>query len=88
MTARPLRALAYTALWGLLLVSATFAVTFGPADISAGDAWASVLHHLGLRAESPLSHLRDAIVWDLRLPRVLAALGLARASRWPARSCR
>lgn len=27
-------------------------------------------------AESPVSRLRDAIVWDLRLPRVIAALGM------------
>src|SRR5690606_20526725 len=36
----------------------------------------SVAHHLGLVAETPLSRLRNAIVWDLRLPRVLAALGV------------
>ena len=71
-----IRAAAYAALWTLLLVSATFAVTFGPADISPADAWSTVLHHLGLRPESPLTPLRDAIVWDLRLPRTLAALGV------------
>jgi iron complex transport system permease protein len=76
MTFRPASAIAYFALWTLLLASATFAVTFGPADISPVDAWGAVLHHIGLRADSPLSHLRDAIVWDLRLPRVLAALGV------------
>jgi iron complex transport system permease protein len=76
MTLRPAHVIGYMVLWALLLASATSAVTFGPADISPGDAWASVLHHLGLIAESPLSPLRDAIVWELRLPRVLAALGV------------
>jgi len=63
--------------WGGLLVvglvaSITFAVTLGPAEISAGEVWASVLHHLGI-GESPLSLLRDGIVWQLRMPRVLTA---------------
>jgi iron complex transport system permease protein len=63
--------------WGGLLAvclaaSITFAITFGPADITAQDVWASVLHHIGLGA-SPLSLLRDGIVWELRMPRVLTA---------------
>jgi iron complex transport system permease protein len=67
--------------WGGLLAvclaaSITFAITFGPADITAGDVWASVLHHVGV-GTSPLSPLRDGIVWELRMPRVLtsAAVG-------------
>jgi iron complex transport system permease protein len=47
-------------------------VTVGPADITARDVWASVLHHLGV-GESPLTVLRDGIVWQLRMPRVLTA---------------
>ncbi|WP_213815783.1 putative F420-0 ABC transporter permease subunit [Glaciihabitans sp. dw_435] len=63
--------------WAILLVigvvlSVTFAITFGPASITAGDVWSSVLSHLGLGA-SPLTPLRDGIVWQLRLPRVLTA---------------
>jgi iron complex transport system permease protein len=63
--------------WGGLLAlclatSITFAITFGPADITARDVWASVLHHMGMGA-SPLSLLRDGIVWELRMPRVLTA---------------
>lgn len=56
----------------LLLLSITVAITIGPADITALDVWGSVAHHLGLGA-SPLSELRDGIVWQLRLPRVLTA---------------
>ncbi len=60
----------------LLLASAVVAVTFGPAEITAGEVWSVILHHLGLIPESPVSRLRDAIVWELRLPRVLTALGV------------
>ena len=56
----------------LLLLSVTFAITIGPANITAEGVWGSVLHHLGL-GPSPLSLLRDGIVWQLRLPRVLTA---------------
>ncbi|MDF1479610.1 iron chelate uptake ABC transporter family permease subunit [Leifsonia sp. H3M29-4] len=55
-----------------LIASVTFAVTFGPADIRIDEVWASILSHLGI-GDSPLSTLRDGIVWELRLPRVLTA---------------
>ncbi len=70
MGARPL---AWAFVLGIgLVVSITIAVTIGPADISFGDVWASIASHVGL-GESPLSVLRDGIVWELRLPRVLTA---------------
>ena len=55
-----------------LLLSVAAAVTIGAASISVGDAMGSVLSHLGI-GETPLDPLRDAIVWELRLPRVLTA---------------
>ncbi|WP_086470400.1 putative F420-0 ABC transporter permease subunit [Devosia lucknowensis] len=60
----------------LVVLSAIVAVTFGPADITAGEVWSVILHHLGIVPESPVSRLRDAIVWELRLPRVLTALAV------------
>jgi iron complex transport system permease protein len=58
---------------GLLLVaSVVVAVTIGPAGLSPADVWASVLAHLGI-GEPTLTPLRDGIVWELRMPRVLAA---------------
>jgi iron complex transport system permease protein len=65
------------ALWGIVLAlvlvaSVTLAITIGPAHITATDVWGSVLHHLGI-GHSPLGLLRDGIVWELRLPRVLTA---------------
>ena len=57
----------------LLVASITLAVTIGPAEIGAGEVWATIAHRLGLFPESPVSLLREGIVWELRLPRVLAA---------------
>ena len=58
----------------LLLASVTLAITVGPTNITPAEVWGSVLHHLGF-GTSPLPELRDGIVWQLRLPRVLARLG-------------
>ncbi|WP_341954249.1 putative F420-0 ABC transporter permease subunit [Salinibacterium sp. TMP30] len=55
-----------------LLVSITVAVTIGPADIRFEEVWRSIGSHVGIGA-SPLTELRDGIVWQLRLPRVLTA---------------
>lgn len=65
------------ALWSIVLAAAlvasiTFAVTFGPAHITPAEVWGSILHHIGI-GDSPLAALRDSIVWELRLPRVLTA---------------
>ena len=57
----------------LLAVSITLAVTIGPAEIGAREVWATIAHRLGLLADSPVSLLREGIVWELRLPRILAA---------------
>ncbi|MFY1692858.1 FecCD family ABC transporter permease [Plantactinospora sp. WMMB782] len=54
------------------MLSVAAAVTVGPADLSFGTVWTVIGRHLGLSdAEVPL--LRDHIVWQLRLPRVLLA---------------
>ncbi len=70
------RHLTLPALIALLILSAIVAVTFGPADITAPEVWSVILHHLGLVPDSPVSNLRDAIVWELRLPRVLTAMAV------------
>lgn len=76
MAPRPAYFSAYAGLWLLLLASAVLAITFGPARIAPSEVWGTVLHHLGWLSQAPVTRLRDAIVWDLRLPRVLAALGV------------
>ncbi|MGV8830658.1 MAG: putative F420-0 ABC transporter permease subunit [Devosia sp.] len=63
-------------LWALLLASIVLAVTFGPADIGAAEVWQTIGHHLGLPLDTPVTRLRDAIIWELRLPRVLVAAGI------------
>ncbi len=56
----------------VLLVSVVLAVTVGPAQIGPLDVWRSIASHAGL-GTTPLSELRDAIVFEMRLPRVLTA---------------
>lgn len=59
-----------------LVLSISIALTIGPANLSLGEVWGSVGAHL-TGSGSPLSVLRDGIVWELRLPRILtgAAVG-------------
>lgn len=56
----------------LLGASIVVAVTIGPAGLAPADVFASIAAHLGV-GEPTLSPLRDGIVWELRMPRVLAA---------------
>ncbi len=62
----------------LLIASITLAVVIGSADIRPLDVWRSIGDHLGLTSSS-LSQLRDGIVWELRLPRVLTAAAVGAA---------
>lgn len=59
---------------GLLLLacSVSVAVTIGPADITPEQVWRSAAARFGW-GESPLSELREGIVWNLRMPRTLLA---------------
>ncbi|WP_240740553.1 putative F420-0 ABC transporter permease subunit [Microbacterium sp. PI-1] len=65
-------AIALLVVLGLSVVSS---VTLGPAAITPSEAWGSILAHLGI-GESTLTPLRDGIVWQLRIPRVLAAAAI------------
>ncbi|WP_353988124.1 putative F420-0 ABC transporter permease subunit [Ruicaihuangia caeni] len=63
--------------WGIVLLvalagSVVTAICFGAADLRPDEVLRSVASHLGL-GDSPLNALRDGIVWELRLPRVLTA---------------
>jgi iron complex transport system permease protein len=55
-----------------LLLSIGAAVAVGPADLSLGTVWTVIADHLGL-TDADVPVLRDHIVWQLRLPRVLGA---------------
>jgi iron complex transport system permease protein len=65
-----------TGLWVLLLASMVLAVTFGPAEIAPLEVWQTIAHHLGMLVNNPVSRLRDAIIWELRVPRILVAAGV------------
>ncbi|KQY20751.1 iron ABC transporter permease [Cellulomonas sp. Root485] len=55
-----------------LVVTVLVTVTIGPADLGVAEVARSIAGHLGLPVEG-VPRLHDAIVWDLRLPRVLTA---------------
>ncbi|MFF2522745.1 FecCD family ABC transporter permease [Streptomyces liangshanensis] len=57
----------------LLPLSVLAAVTIGSADLPPYDVLRVVAGHLGAGPADTVSPLRDSIVWDLRLPRVLLA---------------
>lgn len=57
----------------VLALATGLAVTIGPADVSLSDVVDSIAGHLGLSAGGGVPALTDAIVWQLRLPRVLTA---------------
>jgi iron complex transport system permease protein len=59
-------------LLAVLAGSLVAAVAVGPAGLGIGDVAASLGARL-LGGESPLSPLQDAIVWELRVPRILTA---------------
>lgn len=60
-----------------LVATVLVTVTIGPADVAVADVARSALGHLGLGpaagTDGGVATLTDAIVWDLRLPRVLTA---------------
>ena len=64
--------------WGVaagafLVVSLVVGVLVGPLDIEAGDILRSALAKLGLVDASPLDATEEAVLWDLRVPRVVLA---------------
>ncbi|WP_422395400.1 putative F420-0 ABC transporter permease subunit [Salinibacterium hongtaonis] len=56
-----------------LIAVCAIAVTIGPADISLADVFSSVGRGLGLPVESTATPLTEAIIWQLRMPRILTA---------------
>ncbi|HEX2302965.1 MAG TPA: iron ABC transporter permease [Gaiella sp.] len=58
---------------GFLVVAIVVGVLAGPLDISAGDAIRSLLARIGLTDATPLGATEEAILWELRVPRVVLA---------------
>lgn len=55
-----------------VLLSVAGAITLGPADVSLVNIRDVLLNHVGL-ADVPVRAVKDAIVWEERLPRALTA---------------
>ncbi len=68
-------AIVLAVLSGALVLSVVLGVATGPVWIEPGTVLEVVLHHLGIGATVP-DATADAIVWDVRLPRVLLGLGV------------
>ena len=58
----------------LLIASVVVSATVGQAGVSVTKVAAVVWHHLGGAAPQEVSPLQDAVVWRLRMPRVLLAV--------------
>jgi iron complex transport system permease protein len=60
---------------GLLLLALTIvlATSIGQVSISAADTLKVIVNHLPLGGEAAVSSVNDAIIWQVRLPRVLTA---------------
>lgn len=72
MSVRARAFVAGVVLAAVLLASIAVAVTFGAADLAVTDVLGAIGAHLGF-GDNPLDPLRDGIVWELRLPRILTA---------------
>ena len=55
-------AIVAAALGAVLVASVILAVTFGPADITPGEVWSSVLHHLGVGTGTGGRTMPDAAI--------------------------
>ncbi len=54
-----------------LALTVVGATTFGPSPLGAGDVWSVLGAHLGWGG--PVTSTQEAIIWDIRLPRVALA---------------
>jgi iron complex transport system permease protein len=75
-SASEVRARGLTPLWAcaavaFLLVSVVVGVLEGPVDLGVGDVLESAAAKLGLVSESPLTETEEAILWEIRVPRVV-----------------
>ncbi len=57
----------------LLVASTGSAITFGPADLTTSQVWQILAHQFGIGPAPDVAPLQTALVWNLRLPRVLLA---------------
>lgn len=55
----------------MLLISAVICIGIGPVGVNPDVVIATIANHLGLQVASSATPAHDAIVWDLRVPRVI-----------------
>ncbi len=65
--------------WGaaglVLLATVLGAVSIGPVAVGIGEIWTTVVSHIpGVEVGSSVSQAHQAIIWDIRLPRVVLAV--------------
>ncbi len=70
----PVRRAVLVALAVLLLVLGFIALLLGPAEVSPGQVGRVVASHLGLGELQGTDGMADAVVWHIRLPRIIGAM--------------
>lgn len=70
----PARRAVLVALTFLLVALGFVALLLGPADVTAGQAGRVVASHLGVGELQGSDGMADAVVWFIRLPRILSAM--------------
>ncbi|MGB6244499.1 FecCD family ABC transporter permease [Gordonia sp. (in: high G+C Gram-positive bacteria)] len=63
-------------LTAVAVVSVVMSIGIGPADISPATVLRILAHHLGLSVDPDWTPAQESIVWRLRVPRVLLAVGV------------
>ena len=71
---------ALAAAFGLLLVSAALGLSLGAAGLPLGTVWRCVVAHIPLVPHPHVAEVDNAIVWQIRAPRVVGFLGKGRGS--------
>src|SRR5699024_6453715 len=70
---RPRGVLVTVAVSAVLLVTMIIAVAVGPLSLTPAEVLGAIAHGLGLTDSAGVSGPQQAVVWDIRLPRVLLA---------------
>lgn len=70
---RPRGVIALALVAVLLLLAMTAGVAIGPLSLTPAEVWRSLTYAMGLTDSGSVSVTQAAVVWDVRLPRVLLA---------------
>lgn len=70
---------AFPVLGGLLVVAVFLNVGMGAVDISPSSVIGIILHHLGIESGIGFTAQQDAVLWNIRIPRVILCLSAGAA---------